>query len=144
MRNNGEDGRTSFTESILVEHAARFCYGPSRRRGHCPMFGLLGKCAVDHDAHTIVVMRVCRHVSMGRITADANRVLRRAHLEEGADYHVQSVDPHPAFDSGEQLGRVVPDAVLEHRRHLANHGRVRGEVSVQHHQVGDLPRFDAA
>src|SRR5688572_2106340 len=55
-----------------------------------------------------------------------------------SEWHMASVDPHPTLHRRDQLRRVVADAVLEDRRHLANHARIRGEIALQHDEIREL------
>src|SRR5687767_8545562 len=52
------------------------------------------------------------------------------------DLHSANADL--AFDRGDELRRVVADAVLEHDRHLSNLGRRGDRVAANDDEIGDL------
>src|SRR5436309_3931004 len=54
------------------------------------------------------------------------------------------IDPHPPTRRGDHLLRIESHAVLEDGHHLADHRRIGGEIAVEQHQIGVLPRLDRA
>src|SRR5262245_51931953 len=53
-----------------------------------------------------------------------------------------SADPDLALHRGHELRRVVANAVLEHRRHLADVGRLRDRIAANDDEIGALAGGD--